>query len=168
MIDITAPVSLSHLVEVQLRGFLTFSTTWLRSGCFISGTRTLQGARWIRKPVWTLRRSLGADHIENTASNSTSIVARGQLPSNGSSTVAYLQSYCLVINTVSFVLRSLPSNGSICQIIIISSPYCIIAVKVTPTISLLSLFVVYLFILFVLSLVIILNIGLWAVEFERK
>jgi hypothetical protein len=35
--------------------------------------------------------------IENTASNSTSIVARGPLPSNGSSTVAYLRRYCLAM-----------------------------------------------------------------------
>jgi hypothetical protein len=51
--------------------------------------------------------------MENTASNSTSIVARGPLPSNGSSTVAYLRSCCLAMAVVSFVLQSLPSNGSI-------------------------------------------------------
>jgi hypothetical protein len=45
----------------------------------------------------TLRYSLGADHTENTASNSTSTVARGTLPSNGRFLVS----------------RSLPSKGSI-------------------------------------------------------
>jgi hypothetical protein len=42
--------------------------------------------------------SLGADHIENTASNYTSIVERGPLHSNGSSTVAYLRSCSLPMN----------------------------------------------------------------------
>jgi hypothetical protein len=42
--------------------------------------------------------SLGADHTENTASNCTSIVARGPLPSNGSNTVAYLRSCYLAMN----------------------------------------------------------------------
>jgi hypothetical protein len=57
--------------------------------------------------------SLGADHTENTASNNTSIVSRGQLPSNGSNTVAYLWSCCLAMTVVSlFVSRSLSSNGS--------------------------------------------------------
>jgi hypothetical protein len=53
--------------------------------------------------------------MENTASNSTSAVARGLLPKNGSSTVAYLRSCCLAMAVVSFVSRSLPSNGSVCH-----------------------------------------------------
>jgi hypothetical protein len=54
--------------------------------------------------------SLGENHIENTASNSTSIVERGPLPSNGSGTVAYLRSCCLAMEVVSW---SYSSNESI-------------------------------------------------------
>jgi hypothetical protein len=53
--------------------------------------------------------------IENSASNSASSVARGPLPSNGSSTVAYLRSYCIAVAFVLFVSRSLSSNGYICH-----------------------------------------------------
>jgi hypothetical protein len=62
------------------------------------------------------RYILGADDIENTTSNSISIVARWSLPSNGSSTVAYLRSYCISIAFISlFVSRSLPTNPSMCH-----------------------------------------------------
>jgi hypothetical protein len=53
--------------------------------------------------------------IENTASNSISIVARGPRPSNSSSTLAYLRSCCLAVAVVSFVSLSLPSSGSVCH-----------------------------------------------------
>jgi hypothetical protein len=45
--------------------------------------------------------SLGANHIENTASNSTSIVARRPLPNNDLSTVAYLRSCLIEMDVVS-------------------------------------------------------------------
>jgi hypothetical protein len=59
--------------------------------------------------------SLGVDHIGNTASNSTFIVACRPLHSNGFSTVACLRSCCLSVVVVSYVLLSLPSDGSICH-----------------------------------------------------
>jgi hypothetical protein len=62
-----------------------------------------------------LGRSMTYRHIQNAASNSTSTVACRPLPSNGSSSIAYLRSCCLAMTVVSlFVSRSLPSNGSIC------------------------------------------------------
>jgi hypothetical protein len=67
--------------------------------------------------IWIkLGRSSDIESGENTASNRTSIVARGSLPSKGSITTAYLQSCCLAMDVVSlFVSRSLPGNGSICH-----------------------------------------------------
>jgi hypothetical protein len=50
--------------------------------------------------------SLGADHIENTASNCASIVTWGRLPSNISSIVACLWSCCLAMNLwIGWLLR---------------------------------------------------------------
>jgi hypothetical protein len=51
--------------------------------------------------------------MENTASNSTCTVARGSLPSDGSSSVAYLRSCYITMADISFVTPSLPSSGSI-------------------------------------------------------
>jgi hypothetical protein len=56
------------------------------------------------------------DHTVNTASSTTSIIERGPLPSNNSTIVAYLGSYCLAVTIVSlFISESLLSNESVCH-----------------------------------------------------
>jgi hypothetical protein len=71
--------------------------------------------RFQTSPTWRARSvewySLGTDHIENTSSNSTLIVARGPLPSNGSSTVAYLRSCCLAMAFFSLFRGSCLATG---------------------------------------------------------
>jgi hypothetical protein len=48
--------------------------------------------------------------MENNASNSASNVARGSLSSNGSSTVAYLRTYCIAAAFILFLGRFLATG----------------------------------------------------------
>jgi hypothetical protein len=75
---------------------------------------------WVGRSVeWY---SLEADHIENTASSSTSIFVRGLLPNYCSNIVVYFRNSFLAMAVISwFVSLSLPSNGSMLLYILICS-----------------------------------------------
>jgi hypothetical protein len=107
-------ILLSQIWDFLFRRLLRLSgSRWSYSIPPPHGDAILLCMNWTRSVEWY---RLGADCIENTASSSTSIVARGPLRSNGSSAIAYLRSCCLGIAFVSlFVSRSLSSNESTCH-----------------------------------------------------
>jgi hypothetical protein len=88
-----------HILLSQIWDFPFRLLLWLAGSRLRYSTPPPHGL--LTTSTWSVEwYSLGADHIENTASKSTSIVARGPLPSCSSSTVGYLQSCCLGVAVI--------------------------------------------------------------------